>query len=83
MMALETPSRAFETPERPAVRLPRHPGPGGRVVKCEGRGGACGQTLGVVDGPYLFVRHAGRELVSGLPCTLRCERCGQWGMIQG
>lgn len=72
--------------ERQAItstaRVPRHPGRDGRPVRCAGRGGRCGQTLGVVDGPWLFVRHEGREMVSGLPSTLRCERCGHWQSIE-
>lgn len=67
--------------ERQAItstaRLPRHPGPHARAVACQGRQGACGKTLGVVDGAVIFVRHNGREATYSLPCEVRCERCGQ------
>lgn len=74
------------TYERQAItstaRLPRHPGPHATVVKCDGRAGKCGQTIGVVDAGLLFVRHEGREMVSGLPCHVRCDRCGHWQMVE-
>ena len=72
--------------ERQAItstaRLPRHPGEHATVVRCAGRGRKCNQTLGVSDGTNLFVRHEGREMVTGLPCNVRCERCGHWQMVE-
>lgn len=85
MVRLEQPRVPLETPQPSFVRLPRHPGPAGRPVKCKGKrgDGECGQMLGITDGAYLFVRHEGRELVSGLPCHVRCDRCGGWQTIEG
>jgi hypothetical protein len=75
MMRLETPTPPLETPERSLVRLPRHPGAGAREVRCDGQGGKCRKLLGITDGRYLFVNNDGREIVSALPATVRCERC--------
>lgn len=64
--------RAVPDLERP----PTHPGPGGVPVRCMGRAGRCGQTLGVVAGGYLYTRHEGREITGPLPQWVKCERCG-------
>lgn len=72
MMRLEQPRAPLEQPERALTRLPRHPGPGARAVRCA----KCDKTLGVADGGHIFVRHNGREATYSLPCEVRCERCG-------
>lgn len=65
--------RAVPDLERP----PTHPGADGRAVRCLGRAGRCGQTLGVVANGRLYVRHEGRELTYDLvqPVWIKCERC--------
>jgi ribosomal protein S27E len=67
--------------ERQAItstqRLPRHPGPHARPVKCH----KCEKTLGVVDGGHIFVRNNGREGTYSLPAEVKCERCGTRTMV--
>lgn len=82
MVKLEQPRVSLEAPQPSLVRLPRHPGPGGRQITCKGRGGECRKWLGVTDGVYLFVDNDGREIVAGLPAKLRCERCGTWETVE-
>lgn len=64
--------RAVPDLERP----PAHPGADGVAVRCIGRAGRCPQTLGVVSGGRIYVRHEGREIVAPLPAWVKCERCG-------
>lgn len=63
--------RAVPDLERP----PSHPGADGVKVNCKGRGGRCGQALGVVWGGRFYVRHKEREIISPLPVWVKCERC--------
>lgn len=44
----------------------------GTPIRCP-----CGNTLGTLLAGLLYLKHRGREVVSPLPHSIRCEKCGR------